>query len=95
LKLVDEHGADLNALDPRSDRKEWTAIMNYAYMRQWPEATYLLERGASADHQAPDGQTLTTLLEQRAALYKNEGKQPEPGYTALVAAIQARDHQAK
>jgi len=90
LKLLAEHGADMNALNTRSDRRGWTVIMNDAYMQQWPETVYLLEHGAPVDYRAPDGQTLLSVLERKAAEYKEEGREPEPGYTALLGAIRER-----
>jgi len=87
LKVLAAHGANLNAPGNRSDRPQWTALMNAAYMRQWDQALYLLEKGVPPDFKAPDGNTLETVLADRLADYKNYNRAMEPGYFELLKAL--------
>jgi len=90
IKLLVEHGADLQALNNRPDRPQWTALMNAAYMQDWEVALYLLNHGIPTDYSAPDGNTLTSILSERAASYASYQQTPPPGFATLQAALQAK-----
>lgn len=62
LEVLARHGADFRRLDTREDRAGWTALMNAAHLQAWPEALFFLEQGVPADHVAPDGASLATIL---------------------------------
>jgi hypothetical protein len=62
LEVLARNGADFSHLDTRTDRLQYTALMNAASMQMWAEAAFFLRHGVSPDHQAPDGQTLRTIL---------------------------------
>lgn len=90
VKLLVAHGADLKALNNRPDRRQWTALMNAAYMQDWPLATYFLEQGISPAYQAPDGKTLALILKERAESYQSYGEEPPPGYLRFVSDVNRR-----
>lgn len=86
LDVLLRHGVNLQARDVRSDRRGWSVLMNAAYMSQWDVAPVFLERGVPPDYQAPDGQTLQSILDEKKAEY---GHGPvDPGYVALVDALE-------
>lgn len=62
LEVLARHGADFRRLDTREERAGWTALMNAAYLQSWPEALFFLEQGVPADHVAPDGASLASIL---------------------------------
>lgn len=62
LEVLARHGADFRRLDTRPDRTGWTALMSAAHLHSWPEALFFLEQGVPADHVAPDGASLATIL---------------------------------
>lgn len=64
LEVLARHGANLQALDTREDRKQWTALMNAVYMKAWAEALFFLQHGVPVDYTAPDGNSVTTILNE-------------------------------
>jgi hypothetical protein len=90
LKVLEAHGANLNAPNNRADRPKWTPLMNAAYYGNWDQALYLLEKGVPPDYKAPDGSTLETVLAYRVANDKSNGKAMEPGYFSLLEALKKR-----
>ncbi len=89
VELLVEYGADLQALNNRPDRPKWTALMNAAYMQDWDLALYFLSHGISPDYKAPDGNTLASVLAERAAGYVSYHESPPPGYKAFQAELLA------
>lgn len=67
LEILAEAGANLGALDTRSDRPGWNALMNAVYMRQWDQALYLLGKGVATDHVGRDGTTLDQIMAEHRA----------------------------
>jgi len=90
VELLVEFGADLQALNNRPDRPQWTALMNAAYMQDWDLALYFLNLGVPADYRAPDGNTLATIMIELAARYVSYQETPPAGYVTLQSALQAR-----
>jgi len=86
LKLLAAHGVDLQARNNRRDRPQWSALMNAAYMQDWELALFFLAHGVSADYRAPDGNTLATILAERAEKYAAYQETPAPGYLELQRA---------
>lgn len=86
LEIFAEAGANLGALDTRSDRPGWTALMNAGYMRQWDQALFLLDRGVPVDHVGRDGTTLAKIMDEHAA----GSEATDPGFTALREALLTR-----
>jgi hypothetical protein len=89
LEALARHGADLRRLHTRSDRKGWTALMNAAYVEEWEQAEFFLAHGVPVDHEAPDGQSLRTVLDEWARQQRESGADPEavPGYRRLREAL--------
>lgn len=90
VELLVEFGVDLQARNNRQDRPQWTALMNAAYMQDWDLALYFLDHGVSPDYKAPDGNTVASILADRAAGYVNYHETTPSGYVALQAALQAK-----
>ncbi len=90
IELLVEFGADLRALNNRPDRPQWTALMNAAYMQDWDLALYFLGHGIAPDYRAPDGNTLASILVERAKSYVSYHETPPPGYVTLHSALQAK-----
>jgi len=90
VELLVEFGADLQTRNNRQDRPEWTALMNAAYMQDWDLALYFLDHDVPPDYKAPDGNTLASILADRAARYVDYRETTPPGYVALQAALQAK-----
>lgn len=86
LEIFAEAGANLGALDTRSDRPGWSALMNAAYMSQWDQALFLLERGVPVDHVGRDGTTLAQILTEHAA----GSEANDPGFAAFREALSNR-----
>lgn len=64
LEILAKHGAELNALDGRSDRKGYSLLMNAVVYQNWTEAAWLLEHGVSPDVKGEDGATVDSLLKE-------------------------------
>ena len=92
LKLLTEHGADLEAPNNRTDRPKWTPLMNAVYMREWDQALYLIQMKVSLDYRAPDGNTIDSVMED---CVKRNGldNHPEPGYIQVKAALNRQENQ--
>lgn len=86
LKLLAEHGADLQVRNNRGDRPQWSALMTAAYMQDWELAHFFLAHGVPADYRAPDGSTLATVLAERAEKYASYQETPPPGFLELQRA---------
>lgn len=86
LEIFAGAGANLNALDIRSDRPGWTSLMNAAYMRQWDQALFLLEHGVPVDHVGRDGTTLAQIMAEHAA----GSEAADPGFAAFREALSNR-----
>ncbi len=86
LKLLARHGADLQALNNRPDRPQWTALMNAAYMMDWEMALFFLQHGVPPGYVAPDGNTLASILKERAS----NREAPSAAYDEFMAALRAR-----
>jgi hypothetical protein len=87
IELLAQYGADLQVPNNRTDRSQWTALMNAAYMQDWDLALYFLNHGIRPDYKAPDGSSLTSILIERAASYASYHETPSPGYRALETAL--------
>lgn len=83
LEIFAEAGANLGALDTRSDRPGWNALMNAAYMRQWDQALFLLEKGVATDHVGRDG----TTLDQIMAEHGSGPDASDPGFSSFREAL--------
>ncbi|HEY3443757.1 MAG TPA: ankyrin repeat domain-containing protein [Paludibaculum sp.] len=89
LKLLAAHGADLQARNNRRDRPQWSALMNAAYMQDWEPALFFLAHGVPPEYRAPDGNTLATVMAERAEKYAAYQETPPPGYLELQRAAGA------
>lgn len=85
LEVLARHGADLTRLHTRSDRLGWTGAMNAASMGDWEQVQFFLDHGVRAEHAAPDGQTLASILDTWAEQTRQSGGRPEldEGYRRL------------
>lgn len=81
LKELAGHGADLRARNNRTDRPQWSALMNAAYMQDWDLALFFLEHGVAPNYQSPDGKTLASILTERPS------EQPSPAFAKFQAAL--------
>jgi len=90
IELLVEYGADLQALNNRTDRPQWTALMNAAYMQDWDLALYFLNHGIRPDYKAPDGNTLASIMVELAARYVSYHQTPPPGYVTLQTVLQTK-----
>ena len=84
MKILLDHGADIEARSNRKDRPGWSALMNAAYMRQWDQAAFFIERGANVKYKAPDGNTLASVIADRAAEQTAEDQTGKPGYAHFL-----------
>ena len=73
----------MSALTRRHGRAGWTALMIAVHFSHWEEAQYLLELGLPAKHRAPDGTTLSSILDSVEAMTRGSGQKPEPGFIAF------------
>lgn len=89
LELLAAHGADLQVKSPRTDRQGWNALMNAAYMANWPVAAYLLEHGVSPDDTAPDGMTLDSIITADPGYAQSHGEAEVAERQAFVDALAA------
>ncbi|HEX5819253.1 MAG TPA: hypothetical protein VFY20_10255 [Gemmatimonadales bacterium] len=89
LELLVAHGADLQVKSPRTDRQGWSALMNAAYMANWPVATYLLEHGVSPEYTAPDGMTLDSIITADPDYAQSQGAAEVAERQAFVDALAA------
>lgn len=89
LEILVRHGVDLQALDHRSDRDRWSALMNAAYMGQWSVASYFLAHGVSKDYVAPGGIGLEAVIQDQARF--NPDFRDEPGYAEFARAVGRTD----
>jgi hypothetical protein len=64
LEIFARHGADLNALDGRSDRKGYSLLMNAVVYQNWKEAAWFQEHGVSPEVKGEDGATADSLLKE-------------------------------
>jgi hypothetical protein len=64
LEVFARHGADLHALDGRSDRKGYSLLMNAVVYQQWDNAMWLLAHGVSPEVKGADGATVASLLRE-------------------------------
>ena len=84
LKILVDHGADIEARSNRQDRPAWSALMNAAYMSQWDQAAFFIERGANVNYKAPDGNTLASVMAARATEQTAEDQTGKPGYAHFL-----------
>jgi ankyrin repeat protein len=85
-QLLIARGAELKSIrDTRSDRLGWDALMNAAYIRDWPRALFYLRQGCDPNHKAADGQTLNDVL--REVRHLNPNVESESGYAEFVKAL--------
>lgn len=67
LQVLARHGADFTALEStRTDRNGWTGAMFAVELGEYDVAAFLLDHGVSAQHVAPDGSSLRSLLQAKA-----------------------------
>ncbi len=64
LEVLARHGANLKALDTKSDQLGWTPLMHWAQMRSWDLALFFFQHGVPKDYTAPDGRNLLNILEE-------------------------------
>lgn len=74
LEVFAKHGADLRALDGRSDRKGYSLLMNAVVYQQWDNARWLLEHGVSPNVKGADGATVDSLLKEAREAGVEEAK---------------------
>ncbi len=74
LEVFAKHGADLRALDGRSDRKGYSLLMNAVVYQQWDNAAWLLAHGVSPDVKGADGATVDSLLKEAREAGVEEAK---------------------
>jgi hypothetical protein len=67
IRLLVQHGADVQRRSRRPDRMDWSVLMNAIYLREWEWALYFLEQGVPAGHRAPDGNDALSILRLRVA----------------------------
>jgi hypothetical protein len=87
LEVLAKHGANLNARDVRTDRPQWSALMNAAYMSQWDQALFFLDHGVDPEYTSPDHQTVRSILTERAGTY---GEPDDAEYRKLKQRLQLK-----
>jgi hypothetical protein len=65
IRMLVQHGADVQRRSQRIDRMGWSALMNAVYLREWEWALYFLEQGVPAGYKSEDGSTALSILEER------------------------------
>ena len=66
LRLLVQHGADVQRRSQRSDRMGWSALMNAVYLREWEWAQFFLDQGVAPGYTSADGSTALSILRERA-----------------------------
>lgn len=62
-RVLMRHGAELVGIrDSREDRPGWNALMNAAYMRNWPLALFYLQSGCDPRFRATDGKSVIDAI---------------------------------
>jgi hypothetical protein len=89
LELLAAHGADLQAKSTRTDRPQWSALMNAVAMSNWAVATWLLEHGLDPDYRAPDGQTVDSVLAADSTYADYHSEQETAERRTFVEAVAA------
>jgi hypothetical protein len=69
LKLLVAHGANLNLESEYWTSKGYTPVMSLVNKESWEAILYLINQGADTNHQAADGNTLKSLLENKRKAY--------------------------
>jgi hypothetical protein len=87
IKMLADSSADLNATSHSHLQYGWTPIMALAMDEAYDEALYLVQRGADVHHAAPDGATLTSVLERRRRIANESGAPLSDSYRALADAV--------
>jgi hypothetical protein len=82
LRLLVEHGGDLNAKDDSGI----PLVQAAAAAENWDDVLYLLEKGADVNHTDSSGRTLTALLTDKLNSYNTYGR-PVPEKLKRVNAI--------
>jgi ankyrin repeat protein len=72
-ELLIAHGADVQRRAARADRKEWTALMGALADGHWEMARFFLAKGVPPDYVAPDGRSVTSLLDAADDLARRMG----------------------
>lgn len=87
--LLIAHGADVNAKSKRTDRPEWTTLMNAAYMSDWPMANYFLDHSVPVRYKAPDGNDVFSVMAEVAKLSTGAAEERPPEYDALMRRLKS------
>jgi len=87
LKLLLDHGAELDEVSEAEYQRGWTAAMALVAAGAYDEALYLVQRGADVHYKAPDGATLISLLERQKFEAGESGARLAESYRALARAV--------
>ena len=89
LKMLQRHGADLRRLSHREDHRDWTVAMTAANLRDWDRVAYVLDAGVPAEHRAPDGETLASVLRRVAKREADSGSRADHRLAELLKRVGA------
>jgi hypothetical protein len=90
LKLLIDSGADVDATSGYHYQNGWTAAMALAMEEAYDEALYIVQRGADVHYAAPDGSTLSTVLERRRAIAESSKSTLPESYKSLAKVVDIR-----
>lgn len=90
VAVLARHGANLRALDTRSDYLGWSALMFWSKLATWDMALFFLEHGVPPEHTAPDGQNLASVLAEVDPPGTTYYGADEANHAAFLAALAAR-----
>jgi ankyrin repeat protein len=88
LRLLAEHGVDLNAVDQSGTPLVFCA----AESENWEAVVFLIEQGAYVGRPDRTGRKLTDLIDDRLSNHTRFGTDPSPGLLRVKALLNPRQH---